>query len=453
MSRHLPHRQLNLNLFIHPVGHHEAAWRHPDTEPERIFTAGFYTELAQRAESAHFDAIFFADGPVLGSGVEFNTLGRLEPILTLAAVAAHTQRIGLIATASTTFYDPYNLARLFSTLDHLSNGRAGWNIVTTATADAAANFSLDAHPDTPTRYARAAEFVEVLERLWDSWEDDAIVLDRERGTYVDPRKIHPANFTGEHLQVAGAFNAPRSPQGRPVLIQAGSSDDGRAFASRYAEAIFTAHQQLADAQAFYADIKARATQFGRHADSVKILPGISPFIASTESEAKALEREFNELTVPEYGLRQLAALTGVHLSTDDLDAAVPRELFADAGDVTNNTRSRLQVVAGIVERENPTVRQLLYRLAGARGHRVVAGTPEQIADTIAEWFENGAADGFNVMPPYLPGGFDAFADHVVPVLQARGLFRTEYKGSTLRDHFGLDRPANRYTVPNAEDAA
>lgn len=453
MSRQLPRRQLNLNLFVHPVGHHEAAWRHPDTEPERIFTADFYTELAQRAEAAAFDAIFFADGPVLSSGVEFNTVGRLEPILTLASVAAHTQRIGLIATASTTFYDPYNLARLFSTLDHLSGGRAGWNIVTTASADAAANFGLDAHPDTPTRYARAAEFVEVLERLWDSWEDDAVVLDRESGTYADPSKIHAADFAGEHVRVAGAFTAPRSPQGRPVLIQAGSSDDGRAFASRYAEAIFTAHQQLADAQAFYADIKARATRLGRRADSVKILPGISPFIASTESEAHALEREFNELTVPEYGLRQLAALTGIHLGTAALDAAVPRELFADAGDVTNNARSRLQVVAGIVERENPTVRQLLHRLAGARGHRVVAGTPEQIADTITEWFENGAADGFNVMPPYLPGGFDTFADHVVPILQARGIFRTEYEGTTLRDHLGLDRPANRHTAVDSKDVA
>ncbi|GAB3609275.1 LLM class flavin-dependent oxidoreductase [Humibacter ginsengiterrae] len=439
-------RQLSLNLFIHPSGHHEAAWRHPGTQAERIFTADYYTELARAAEAATFDAVFFADGPVLHSGVEFNAVGRLEPILTLASIAAHTERIGLIATASTTFYDPYNLARLFSTLDHLSNGRAGWNIVTTASSDAAANFGLEEHPDTPTRYARAAEFVEVLERLWDSWEDDAITLDRGAGVYADRAKIHPAAFVGEHLRVAGAFNAPRSPQGRPVLVQAGASDDGRAFASRYAEAIFTAHQRLADAQSFYSDIKARASGLGRAPDQIRILPGISPFIGSTETEARALEREFNELSVPEYGLRQLAALTGVRLDQSALDHLVPPELFADAGDVTNNARSRLQVVAGIVERENPTVRQLLHRLAGARGHRVVAGTPVQIADTIEAWFTQGAADGFNVMPPYLPGGFDLFAEHVVPILRARGLFRSDYEGSTLRDHLGLQRPENRYVT-------
>lgn len=446
-------RQLNLNLFIHPAGHHEAAWRHPQTQPERIFDAAFYTELAQKAEAAAFDAIFFADGPVLNRGVEFNSVGHLEPILTLASVAAHTERIGLIATASTTFYDPYNLARLFSTLDHLSGGRAGWNIVTTASEDAAANFGLDAHPDAATRYARAAEFVEVLQRLWDSWEDDAILLDRVAGRYADPGKIHPAAFAGEHLRVAGAFNAPRSPQGHPVLVQAGSSNDGRAFAARFAETIFTAHQRLSDAQTFYADIKQRARGFDRDADQVKILPGISPFIGSTEAEAIALEREFNELTVPEYGLRQLRSLTGVELGVESLDASVPPEIFAGAGDVTNNNRSRLQVVAGIVQRENPTVRELLHRLAGARGHRVVAGAPEQIADTIGEWFTQGAADGFNVMPPYLPGGFDAFVEHVVPILRARGQFRERYTGVTLRDHLGLSRPAGRYATQAATSSA
>lgn len=447
-----PPRQLSLNLFIHPAGHHEAAWRHPDTQPERIFTADFYTELARTAEAATFDAVFFADGPVLHDGVEFNSVGRLEPLLTLASIAAATERIGLVATASTTFYDPYNLARLFSTLDHLSNGRAGWNIVTTASEDAARNFGLDSHPDHVERYARAAEFVEVVTRLWDSWEDDAVLIDRASGRYADPAKIHDVAFRGKHLRVEGAFNAARSPQGHPVLVQAGASNEGRAFASRYAEAIFTAHQRLADAQAFYADIKAGAEALGRSRDAVKILPGISPFIASTEDEARALEREFNELTVPEYGLRQLEKLTGVRLDHAQLDGPVPAELFADAGDVTDNSRSRLQVVAGIVEREQPTVRGLLHRLAGARGHRVVAGTPEQVADTIEEWFTQGAADGFNVMPPYLPGGLDDFADHVVPILRERGLFRTEYEGTTLRDHLGLERPVSQYASPAADPA-
>jgi FMN-dependent oxidoreductase (nitrilotriacetate monooxygenase family) len=443
-------RQLSLNLFLHPSGHHEAAWRHPSTHPERLYDADYYVELARRAEAAKLDAVFFADGPVLHRGVEFNSVGHLEPILTLATIAAHTERIGLIATASTTFYEPYNLARLFGTLDHLSHGRAGWNIVTTAAADAAANFGLDAHPDPEVRYARADEFLRAATRLWDSWEDDAILLDREAGRYADPAKIHAVEFAGEHVRVAGPLNVKRSPQGHPVLVQAGASNAGRDFAARWAEAIFTAHQRLEDAQAFYADVKAGAQRHGRRPEEVKILPGISPFIGSTEAEAKLLERELNELTVPEYGLRQLGNLAGVDLTGLDLDAPVPLEVFAGAGDVTDNARSRLQVVAGIVERERPTTRELLHRLAGARGHRVFAGTPEQVADTIEEWFTHGAADGFNVMPPALPAGLDAFADHVVPILQARGLFRTEYTGTTLRDHLGLARPENRYTRERLE---
>ncbi|MFS0701213.1 LLM class flavin-dependent oxidoreductase [Cellulomonas sp. 179-A 4D5 NHS] len=453
MSDQPARRQLSLNLFINGVGHHEAAWRHPSTPVDRLFTAGYHHELAQHAERAAFDAIFFADGPVLSPGIEFNSAAHLEPILTLASVAAVTTHIGLIATASTTFYDPYNLARLFATLDHLSGGRAGWNIVTTAASAAAANFGLDEHPDPSERYARAGEFVEVATRLWDSWQDDAVLADRATGRFADPSRIHPAAFRGEHLRVAGALNAPRPPQGHPVLVQAGASNEGRAFASRHAEAIFTAHQQLADAQAFYADIKAGVERYGRRPDQVKILPGISPFLGGTEAEARALEREFNELTVPEYGLRQLATLAEATFDVADLDRPVPLDVFADAGDVTDNNRSRRQVVAGIVRREQPTLRELLHRLAGARGHRVVAGTPEQVADTITEWFTHGAADGFNVMPPSLPGGIEAFTEHVVPLLRARGLFREGYTGTSLRDHLGLDRPVNRYaTAPAAEPA-
>ncbi|MEN5073370.1 LLM class flavin-dependent oxidoreductase [Isoptericola cucumis] len=442
-------RTLTLNLFLNHVGHHEAAWRHPSTRPEDLFGPDHYVRLARRAEAAKLDAVFFADGPVLHGGIEHNAVGGLEPILTLATIAAHTERIGLVATASTTYYEPYNLARLFATLDHLSGGRAGWNVVTTASAQASANFGLDAHPDPEVRYARAEEFLQAATRLWDSWEADAVLVDREAGRYADPARIHPAEFAGEHLAVAGAFNAARTPQGRPVLVQAGSSNTGRAFAARWAEAIFTAHQRLEDAQAFYADVKHRALDHGRDPEQVKVLPGISPFLGSTEAEARALEEEYDELTVPAFGLRQLSGQAGVDLTSLDLDAPVPLEIFADAGDVTDNSRSRFQVVAGIVQRERPTLRQLLHRLAGARGHRVVAGTPEQVADTITEWFTSGAADGFNVMPPSLPSGLDAFADHVVPILQARGLFRTEYAGTTLRDHLGLDVPENRYTAARA----
>ncbi|MGW4368427.1 LLM class flavin-dependent oxidoreductase [Nocardia takedensis] len=437
-------RQLSLNAFIYPSGHHEAAWRHPWSQPERIYDVRYYQEIGRIAEAATLDAVFFADGPALRTDVKHNAASGLEPITLLTAIAAATTHLGLIATASTTYYEPYNLARLFSTLDHISGGRAGWNIVTTGTDLAAANFGLDKHPEHAERYARAREFVDAVVALWDSWEDDAIRLDKEAGIYADPDKIHPIDFVGEHLRVRGPFNAPRTPQGHPVLVQAGASNDGRAFAGKYAEAIFTAHQRLEDAQAFYADIKKRAGEFGRAADQVKILPGISPFIADTEAAAKRLEREFNELTVPDYGLKQLESIAQTSLRHLPLDGPIPLELFSDAGDVTDNARSRRQVVAGIVQRERPTVRGLLHRLAGARGHRVFAGTPEQVADTIEEWFRNGAADGFNVMPPYYPGGLEIFAETVVPILRERGLFRTEYTGTTLRDHFGLARPQSRY---------
>lgn len=436
-------RQLSLNAFIYPSGHHEAAWRHPDSQPGRIYDVDYYQQIGRTAEAAKLDAVFFADGPALRTNVKHNAGSGLEPITLLTAIATATTHLGLIATASTTYYEPYNLARLFSTLDHISRGRAGWNIVTTGTDLAAANFGLDKHPDHAERYARAREFVDAVVALWDSWEDDAILLDQESGVYADPAKIHPIDFVGEHLRVRGPFNAPRTPQGYPVLVQAGASNEGRSFAGKYAEAIFTAHQRLEDAQKFYADIKAQAQGFGRNPEHVKILPGISPFIGDTEAAAKRLEREFNELTVPEYGLTQLENIVGKSLRHLPLDEAVPVDLFDDAGDVTDNARSRLQVVAGIVQRERPTVRGLLHKLAGARGHRVFAGTPEQVADTIEEWFGNGAADGFNVMPPYYPGGLEVFAETVVPILQERGLFRTEYTGTTLRDHFGLPRPAGR----------
>ncbi|NKX93921.1 LLM class flavin-dependent oxidoreductase [Sanguibacter hominis ATCC BAA-789] len=448
-----PNRQLHLNLFITATGHHEASWRHPGSPVENIYTAKHFHDLAQRAEAAKFDAVFFADIPALTPQVEHGPAGHLEPITTLASIAAVTERIGLVATASTTYYEPYNLARLFASLDHLSGGRAGWNIVTTASAAAAENFGGAPFPDPAQRYARAEEFLQATTRLWDSWEDDAIIADRASGRYADPAKIHRAELAGEHLSVGGAFSAPRPPQGYPVLVQAGSSNEGRAFAARWAEAIFTAHQRIEDAQAFYADIKSGAVSAGRRPQDVVILPGLSPFIGSTAAEAHDLEQELNELTVPAYGLRQLSALVGVTLGEDDLDRPVPLELFADAGDVTDNNRSRFQVVAGIVERERPTLRGLLHRLAGARGHRVLTGTPDQIADSIEEWFARGAADGFNIMPPFHPGGFEAFVDHVVPILQQRGLFRTEYEGRTLRENLGLERPSNQFVGTRAGSLA
>ncbi|MBB5081620.1 LLM class flavin-dependent oxidoreductase [Nonomuraea endophytica] len=435
-------RQLNLNLFVYPGGHHEAAWRHREARPERVLDITYYQELAQRAEQAKMDAVFFADGPSLPDNVRYASRFRLEPFTWLSAIAAVTERIGLIATASTTYLEPYNLARLFASLDHLSGGRAGWNIVTTGAPQAAQNFGLDEHPVHAERYARAHEFLEVVSALWDSWEDDALVIDPASGVFADSAKIHAIEHAGERLRVRGPLNTPRTPQGRPVYVQAGSSEDGKAFAAHHAEAIFTAHQTLDNARDFYADVKSRIKAAGRDPDLVKVLPGISPFIGSTEAEAKALQQEFNELTQPEYSLQQLRQFLGIDLDGHDLDGPVPREKLP-----THEQRgygSRFGVVTDIIERENPTIRQLLHRLAGARGHWVTAGTPEQIADRIEQWFTGGAADGFNIMPPYLNGGFEVFADHVLPLLRSRGLFRSEYGGATLREHYGLPRPASRY---------
>jgi FMN-dependent oxidoreductase (nitrilotriacetate monooxygenase family) len=438
-------RQLALNLFIYPGGHHEAAWRYKGSEPQRVFDISYYQELARRAEAAKFDAVFFADGPALADNIRYASRFRLEPITWLSAIAAATSRIGLIGTASTTYTEPYNLARLFASLDHISGGRAGWNIVTTSAPQAAQNFGLPEHPPHGERYERAKEFLDVVTGLWDSWEDDALVIDPVSGIFADADKIHAIDHVGKHFRVRGPLNTARSPQGRPVYVQAGSSDDGRAFAARFAEAIFTAHQTLSSAQQFYADIKKRAKEFDRNPEHIRISPGISPFIGSTASEARKLQEEFDDLIQPEYSLTQLRQMIDVDLSGYDLDGPVPRDLIDTKG--PKGVASRFQLVVDIIDRERPTIRQLTRRLAGGRGHWVIAGTPEEIADNIQNWFENGAADGFNVMPPWLTGGFDAFVEHVVPILRKRGLFREEYSGTTLRDHYGLPRPDSLFAHP------
>ncbi|MDQ1647339.1 MAG: N-acetyl-S-(2-succino)cysteine monooxygenase [Cryptosporangiaceae bacterium] len=438
-------RQLHLNAFLMHVGHHEAAWRHPRTAPENAGTAKHYIEIAQTAERGKLDSIFFADGLGLMGNVRYNHASGLEPLTLLAAIAVATERIGLIATASTTYYEPFHLARKFASLDHISGGRAGWNIVTSGTEAEARNFGLAEHPQHADRYRRAAEFVEVATKLWDSWEDGVLVRDKASGLYTESERIHAIEHRGEFFSVAGPLNVPRSPQGHPLLVQAGSSQDGKEFAARYAEAVFTAQQTLADGKAFYADLKSRLAKYGRTGDALKILPGISPIIGSTTAEAKQLEDELNSLIVPEYGLAQLSKMVGLDLFDRDLDGPLPDRLPVE--DDINGNKSRFTLVVELARRENLTIRQLLVRLAGGRGHRVIAGTPEYVADQLEEWFTGGAADGFNVMPPYLPGGLDDFVDHVVPILRDRKLFRTEYTGTTLREHYGLPRPASQFAQP------
>ncbi|WP_228805344.1 LLM class flavin-dependent oxidoreductase [Nocardia farcinica] len=327
-------KQFHLNAFLMGVGHHEAAWRHPRTDEHQVLEVAHFQELARIAERGKLDSVFFADGLAVGPRVERNTLAVFEPVTLLSAIAAVTSRIGLIATASTSYHEPYNLARKFTSLDHISKGRAGWNIVTSAGADEAANFGLDGIPDHAGRYERAREFLDVTLRLWDSWESDAVVLDPDRGVFADPAKVHTIDYDGPRFRVRGPLNSPRSPQGRPLLVQAGSSESGKDFAARYAEAVFTAQRTLADGQAFYRDLKARVAAHGRAPEDLKVLPGLVPYIADTERAARELEREFTELISPDYALGQLSRLLGVDLTAHALDAPLPA--LPDVADFQGN---------------------------------------------------------------------------------------------------------------------
>lgn len=437
-------RTLHLNVFINGRGHHEAAWRHPRAGTAALTDIDYYERIARTAERGKLDSIFFADHLALGGDVEYAPRGGLEPLTTLAALARSTDHIGLIATASSSYTEAYNLARQFASLDHISGGRIGWNIVTSWLQSAGANFGDAEQIDHDERYERAFEFLDVVTKLWDSWADDARIDDPASGQYADPGKVRPIEHVGRYYRVAGALNVPRPPQGHPLLVQAGSSEQGRRFAATYAEAVFTAHLEKATALEFARDLRSRAAALGRSRGDILVLPGISPAIGSTEREARQLWTELNELTVPEVGIAHLSArFGGVDLSHLDLDEKLSPDDLPDPATV-QGAQSRAQLIHGLVARQRPTLRALLHTLAGGRGHFITAGTPEQIADVITDWFTSGAADGFNVMPPILPAGLDDFVDHVVPVLQGRGLFRHEYTGSTLREHYDLARPRNRF---------
>ena len=436
-----PEKTLHLNAFLMTTGHHEASWRLPESDPEAGTDIDHYIRLAQTAERGGFDSIFFADGPSLRAEVGRRPAGNLEPLTLLSALAVATQRIGLIATASTSYNSPYNLARRLSSIDHISRGRVGWNVVTTAGADAARNFGLDELPAHRTRYERAEEFLEVVQGLWQSWDDGAVLGDKESGVWGDAEKVSAINHEGRFFKVAGPLNIPRSPQVYPLIVQAGSSESGKELAAKFAEAVFTAHQWLDDAIAFAADVKNRALKHGRNPEHVKILPGIVPVIGATEAEAQAKDEELDRLIRPEFALAQLAQTLRVSPDELSLDRQLPADLPAE--DEIEGAKSRYTLIVDLARREGLTARELIGRLGGGRGHRTVAGTPEQIADAIEEWFRAGAADGFNIMPPSLPGGLDDFVDTVVPILTRRGLFRHDYETTTLRGHYGLPTPGQR----------
>ncbi len=442
---------LHLNAFLMSTGHHEASWRLPESDPYAATDLGHFQNLARIAERGTFNSLFLADSPSMWGTVSMRPSGVLEPLTLLTALAGVTERIGLIATVSTSYNSPYNLARKLASLDHVSGGRAGWNVVTTGTADAARNFGLDELPAHADRYARAAEFIDVVHKLWDSWEDDVVIADKESGVWGDQSKIHQIGHRGRYFSVQGPLNIPRSPQGYPLLVQAGSSEDGKHLAARYAEAVFTAHQTLENAQTFYADLKERTRRLGRDPDTIKILPGIVPVIGSTEEEARRRDAELEELISYEESRQHLANLLRIPPEELSLDAELPADLPTE--DEVEGMKSRYTLIVELGRREKLSVRQLIARLGGGRGHRTVTGTPEQVADAIEEWFRLGAADGFNIMPAALPSGLELFVDQVVPILRARRLYRSEYSGRTLREHYGLPRPRNQYTVAFREPVA
>lgn len=439
-------RKIRLGAFLPGGGQHIAAWRHPDQPADGATSFEFHKQLALTAERGLFDAYFLADGLAIafGGGIEGGNakVAGFEPVTLFSALAPLTTHLGFIATASTTYEEPYNLARKFASLDLISDGRAGWNVVTTATESAAQNFNLDHQHPHAFRYKRAGEFVEVVKKLWDSFEDDAFIRDRESGRFFDPNKVHYTNHRGENFKVRGPLNVSRSPQGHPVIVQAGQSDDGRGLAAQTAEVIFTAHQHIETAQEFYRDIKARARGLGRNPDHVLIMPGVSPFIGRTLDEAKEKYERLTSLIIEEDGIALIKGLTGgeLDLTGADLDGPLP------PAPPTEGMKSRQALIRQIADENNFTIRQLYQWVASARGHFTIVGTPATIADTLQEWFENEAADGFNILPPWLPTGLNDFVDLVIPELQRRGLFRTEYEGRTLRENLGLPFPQNRWTL-------
>jgi FMN-dependent oxidoreductase (nitrilotriacetate monooxygenase family) len=435
-------RQLKLGAFLMATGHHVAAWRHPEVPADAGLDFKQYKHLAQVAEAAKFDALFIADSVAAATGESASRMPRsdhFEPLTLLAALSAVTERIGLIATATTSYNEPYHVARKFASLDHLSGGRAGWNLVTSDAAAEAENFGRDAHLGHAERYSRAREFHQVVRGLWDSWEDDAFVRDKASGQYYHPAKLHVLDHQGEHFKVRGPLNVARSPQGQPVIVQAGSSEVGRDLAAETAEVVFTAQTSLASAQAFYRDLKSRMARFDRPADALKIMPGVFVVVGESQHEAEEKFEQFQQLVQPEVGI----ALLGRMLGNFDLSGYDPNQPLPELPLTDSGQQSRQRLLTQLAKDERLTLAQLGRKIAGGRGHYSLVGTATQIADELQAWFEAQAADGFNILVPHLPGGLEDVARHVVPELQRRGLFRHDYTGSTLRDHLGLARPPFR----------
>ena len=430
-----------LGAFLFNYGNHAAAWRHPGTPPHALMDPGFYTRLAQAAERGRFDFVFHSDG--LGINDEHPEIlahtvtPRPEPLTLLAALAAATTHVGLVATVSTSYTAPYAAARALATLDHLSHGRAGINVVTSSTWQEAANFGGTSPMEHDARYRRAAEFVDVLRGLWDSWEDGAILADQARGTYADPTRIHTLDHRGEHFTVRGPLNVPRPPQGHPVLVQAGVSPAGQDLAAAQADLVFTVNTSIAEAVERRTAMAARVAAAGRPPGSVRILPGLMPVLGGTEAEARREYDALQALIPAPIAIPYLSDVLGHDLSRCPPDGPMP-DIPQGPGE-----QGRFRMVQALA-REGLTLAAVAHRMLLGRGHWTVVGTPGQVADEMQRWLDAGACDGFNILAPHHPGGLDAFVDGVVPILQRRGLLRREYEGATLRDHLGLDRPPNRF---------
>jgi FMN-dependent oxidoreductase (nitrilotriacetate monooxygenase family) len=438
-------KQIKLGLSMRYLGYHAAGWRFPGADPGAASKFSHFVRVAQTAEAAKFDMVFLADGIGIrakdeppGSISRSMQNAELEPLTLLSALAAVTSRIGLVATASTTYNEPFHIARKYASLDHISGGRAGWNIVTSWSDAEARNFSREKHLDYDTRYERAAEFVEVVKGLWDSWEDDALVQDQASGIFFDPTKLHALEHRGKHFQVRGPLSIKRTPQGRPLLVQAGASEQGVDIAAESADVVYAVSHTIEAGAAYYAKLKGRMGRHGRHPDDLLIMPGITPFIGRTRQEARDQYDQMNALVDPLLGLSYLYGQMG-DLSGYDVDGPVPEPTNPDV-------RSMAKNLLTLARRDNLTIRQLYTTIAAGFGTRVVVGTAADIVDDMQAWVEGGAADGFNICPPLLPLCLDQFAEMVIPELRRRGLFRTEYSARTLRGNLGLREPANRWSV-------
>jgi len=447
-------RMMHLGAFVHETGQHVAAWRHPDAHYHSGTSLADMIEVAQLAERGKFDFLFLADTAAVNLQGNADARGRMgkvvkfEPMTILAALAAVTRHLGFVATSTTTYNEPYTLARQFASLDQISGGRSAWNLVTSNNEQDALNYSRDEHMSHGDRYERAIEFAEVVLGLWDSWDEDAFIRDKESGVFYDTAKMHVLHHKGKHFQVRGPLNVACSPQGRPVLVQAGASGTGRDVAARLAEIVFTAQTVFEQGKEFYSDVMARLPRFGRTRDEVKVMPGFYPVVAPTASEAQEKYDYLQSLIQVPVGLSVLEHTIGVHdLDKLPLDGPVPE--MAD----TNGPLSRQRLLLEQARRDKLTLWELCLANAGPRGHVLSVGTPSQVADEMGHWFKDGAADGFNVMPAWLPGSLKDFVDLVIPELQHRGLFRKEYEGMTLRENLGLPKPINRHHAARLAGAA